>query len=379
MKPRRVLIFSLSYYPLLIGGAEVAVKEITDRISKNEMQFDMITLGDGRGKREEQIGNVRIFRVFGKVGIFQKVLFPFVACAKARRLNRAARYDAVWAIMASYAGYAAYLFKKKQPKVPIFLTIQEGDHFKRREGVLSTWFRKIFAAANHIQTISNYLADWSRHMGAVCPVVVIPNGVDYEHFSAPLAPERKSALRRELGFTDQDIVLVTAGRMVYKNAVDDIISSLRHLDTSYKFLNIGTGHDESALRTQIRGLELDGRVVFKGFVSHENLPQYLQISDIFVRPSRSEGLGNSFLEAMAAGIPVIATPVGGIPDFLTDGETGFFCEVGNPKSIAQKAEKLAKDRESRDYVVGRARELVEEKYGWANIAANMKDILADIS
>jgi glycosyltransferase involved in cell wall biosynthesis len=105
------------------------------------------------------------------------------------------------------------------------------------------------------------------------------------------------------------------------------------------------------------------------------MPPYLQISDIFVRPSLSEGLGNSFLEAMAAGLPVIATPVGGIPDFLKDGETGLFCEVDNPQSIAQKVEKLLKDRESRDYIVRHASEMIREKYQWSMIAKKMQEVL----
>jgi glycosyltransferase involved in cell wall biosynthesis len=106
------------------------------------------------------------------------------------------------------------------------------------------------------------------------------------------------------------------------------------------------------------------------------MPKYLHISDIFIRPSLSEGLGNSFLEAMASGLPVIATPVGGIPDFLKDGETGLFCEVGNPKSIAQKVEKLIKDRESREYIVRQAREMIEKKYRWEIVASKMKEILS---
>ena len=112
---------------------------------------------------------------------------------------------------------------------------------------------------------------------------------------------------------------------------------------------------------------------FAGFIAHEKLPTYLWASDIFVRPSLSEGMGNSFIEAMASGLPVIATPVGGIVDFLRDGETGLFCEVGNPKSIAQKIEKLIKDSESRQYIVENASGMVKDKYDWSLIAKRMKE------
>ena len=120
-------------------------------------------------------------------------------------------------------------------------------------------------------------------------------------------------------------------------------------------------------------MKFEDRVKFLGYIPHNEMPQYLHVSDIFIRPSLSEGMGNSFIEAMASGIPVIATPVGGIIDFLRDGETGLFCEVQNPKSIAQKGEKLIKDRESRDYIVKNAQKMVNEKYDWNIIAKDMKD------
>jgi glycosyltransferase involved in cell wall biosynthesis len=103
------------------------------------------------------------------------------------------------------------------------------------------------------------------------------------------------------------------------------------------------------------------------------MSKYLHASDIFIRPSLSEGFGNSFIEAMASRVPVIATPVGGIIDFLKDGETGLFCEVKNPKSIAQKVEKLIKDKESREYIVRNAYEMVKNKYDWNIIANDMKN------
>jgi glycosyltransferase involved in cell wall biosynthesis len=160
---------------------------------------------------------------------------------------------------------------------------------------------------------------------------------------------------------------------VEKNGVGDIIDALANLSRNVKLLILGTGHLEAALRKKAAALDETGeRVKFLGFVPHAEMPDFLKVSDIFIRPSLTEGLGNSFLEAMAAGIPVIATPVGGIPDFLIDGETGLFCEVQKPRTIAQKVEKLLKDPESRTYIVNRAGQMVREKYGWERISGMMK-------
>ena len=113
-----------------------------------------------------------------------------------------------------------------------------------------------------------------------------------------------------------------------------------------------------------------------------DLPGYLKICDIFIRPSLSEGLGNSFLEAMVAGIPVIATPVGGIPDFLFDPEknpdkesTGLFCEIRNPESIAKQVLRLIENSELRARIINNAKAMTIKKYDWDKIAQEFKTSL----
>ena len=76
---------------------------------------------------------------------------------------------------------------------------------------------------------------------------------------------------------------------------------------------------------------------------------------------------------MAAGIPVIATPVGGIPDFIKDGETGLFCEVKNPKSIARQAARLFADRILREKITANARRLAITRYDWNVIAQKFNE------
>ncbi len=385
-KPRRILIFSLTYYPTFVGGAEVAVKEITDRISSDDIIFDMITIGDGRknvqdsiiNNQVERIGNVNVYRVLNNMGFIQKLLFPFVAYRKALHLHTQHTYHATWAIMASYAGFAAHLFKQKNSNVPFLLTIQEGDHFEKRAGILKPLFKKIFKAADAIQVISNYLAEWSTSMSATCPIDLVPNAVNLNLFTKTLSTEERAEISARIGKKENDIILIHTGRLVEKNAVADIISALLYLPEQVKLLQVGSGVLMANLKTLVSDLKLENRVIFVDYVPHDEMVSYLKIADIFIRPSLTEGLGNSFLEAMAAGIPVIATPVGGIPDFLIDGETGLFCEVHNPKSIAQKVEKLIKDKESREYIVGRARTMVEKKYQWESVVEKMKKIFGSL-
>ncbi len=369
----KILIFSLAYYPRFVAGAEVAIKEITDRISPSEIEFDMVTLNGGNEPAFEKVGNVSVYRIFKKVGTIEKLLYPFAAFLKAIKLHKTNKYDLVWSMMASYAGYAGFLFKKKNKSVPFVLSIQEGENFGRRQ-VLKFLFKSIFKNADRIQVISKFLEDWSREMGARCPITIVPNGVDFNFFAQRKSEGELAILKNKLGKNSGDVFLISTSRLVPKNAYGDVIDALQYLPIDVKFLILGQGYLEKILKDRVAKLHLNDRVKFLGFIPHAEMRHYLHVSDIFIRPALSEGFGLSYIEAMAAGIPVITTPVGGIVDFLRDGETGLFCEVQNPRSVAQKVEKLIKDKESRDYIVRNAEQMVKEQYDWVKIAGEMKEL-----
>ena len=374
-KPKRILIFSLVYYPRYIGGAEVAIKEITDRLPRSAYEFDMVTLKIHKDlPAVEKIGNVNIHRL-GK----NKYFFTVAAARKALKLHKNKNYDIVWSMMANYGGFSALFFKIFHPSVPFVLSLQEGDpieHIKKRVRFVYPLFKMIFTKADIIQTISNYLADFARAMGGK-NVVVVPNGVDVEHFSAVLPLPEPFDIDEEIGKKSGDTFLITTSRLVKKNAVKDTIKALRFLPETVKLLVCGDGEEKLRLQEEATRIGVSSRVFFKGFVSKEDMPRYLQACDIFVRPSLSEGFGNSFVEAMAARLPVIATPVGGIVDFLEDKKTGLFCAVSEPKDLAKKVEIYMRDINLREEIVDNAFAMVKEKYDWNLVAKDMKEKVFD--
>jgi glycosyltransferase involved in cell wall biosynthesis len=103
----------------------------------------------------------------------------------------------------------------------------------------------------------------------------------------------------------------------------------------------------------------------------------LKTCDIFIRPSLSEGFGVSFIEAMASQIPVIATPVGGIIDFLEDGKTGYFCRPEDPDSIVEVVQKVIADP-NQNQIVENALKMVKEKYDWDIVASQIREIFDSI-
>jgi len=387
--PKKILIFSTAYLPF-VGGAEIAIKEITARLE--EIQFDLITLRFDRAlPKFEKLGNVNIYRIgftANKPNMsdlvkwplkLNKYIFPFAAAGAAGRLNRKNNYDGIWAMMAAFAGFAAVFFKLCHKNTPYLLTLQEGDpidEIKRKVRYVFPLFRKIFIKADFIQVISNYLAGYARGMGYQGELAVVPNGVDLKNYELRIT---NYELRKKLGFSDDDKIIITTSRLVEKNGVGDLIEAMRYLPANVKLLIIGAGELEKNYKLQITNYKLEGRVIMLGEIKNELIPEYLSIADVFVRPSLSEGQGIAFLEAMAAGVPIIATPVGGIVDFLRDGETGLFCRVSDPASIAAKIKILFANKEMAEALRNNAGELVRKNYGWDSIAVKMEKIFNQLT
>lgn len=383
---KRVLIFSLAYTPF-VGGAELAVKEITERL-RGPYEFDLITLRfDSALPRAEILGAVRVHRIgwctkgaqvsdrsMPFVCKLSKLLFPLMAFLKAHSLHRARPYDLTWAILANQAGFAALFFKLAHPRIPYVLELQDGNSLAQvrvRQPLLRfVWplYRLVYLKADAIKVISHFIDRLAREIGYAGKVELIPNGVDMAEFSAPVSEEKLQALKATYEKRMGDVFLFTASRLVLSRGVEDVIRALAHLPSHVKFLIAGAGEDAQKLAELARETGVESRVIFAGHVVHEELAAYLKISDIFVRASLVEGMGSAFIEAFAAGIPVVATPVGGIPDFLQDGETGVFCEVQDPLSIASAVRRYLDDPALVAKVTKQARQLAEEKYDWKGIA-----------
>ncbi len=374
---KRVLIFSLAYYPH-VGGAEVALKEITDRLSDSE--FHMLTLNFGADAPEEKIGNIFVHRIGNSSSYLSKILFAPRAARAARVLHQTLHFDAFWALM-SYMLFPIVLLRLIGIRVPYLLSLQEGDPFSR---MFNRWFilpfRPLlsigFRNASAVQAISTYLAQWATIMGFKKEVAVIPNGVDLERFTETSHPTIVTA-----GVVN----LITASRLVYKNALDEVIRALALLPENVQFVVYGSGPDEKKLRSLAEDLKVSNRVLFKGHRPHADLARAFATAHIFIRPSRSEGMGNSFVEAMAAGLPVIGTQEGGISDFLFDAKrnpdkepTGWAVDVDSPEQVAEAVRDILTHPEQVAQMTANAKRMVTEKYDWNLIAKQMRGIFARI-
>ncbi len=369
---KRVLVFSTAYLPL-VGGAELAVHELAKRLP--EFKFEVVTARLRPDlPAQETVGAVTVHRV-GRGRRSDKFLLPIIGRPLVRQLMAKQPAAIFWSIMASQASILAAWAKRRYPQIPLVLTLQEGDtedHLKRYVGgssflyrwLVRPWHLRVFERANHITAISRDLLNRARSHRRTVPLTLIPNGVDLDHFRwRSLVELPKKEIK----------TIITTSRLVEKNGLFDLIAALSFLPPNVELKIFGTGPDESRLREWAEERGVMGRVHFAGQADHHRIALELARADVFVRPSLSEGLGNSFLEAMAVGVPIIGTPVGGIPDFLRPGETGWSCRVHDPESVARAvAFVLAPENHDQVQAVAQAaRKLVEERFDWTVLARSL--------
>lgn len=377
----RILLVSTAYLPE-VGGSELAIKHITDRLP--DFTFDLITSRPERAlPAQERIGAVNIHRV-GSWGLFPfllpKNLFPLFVFFKAWQLmHQRGPYRLIHAFQASPAAGGGWLFKWFYPRIPFVITVQEGKALNRQPWLMRFFRRLIFQKADQATVISRYLAQYVYSQNPRLPVKIIPNGVAADQWGQ--AGQETAALRQTLGLKGSDRVVLTASRLVEKNGLADLLAAFALLCSNLpdaKLIIIGSGPLAPVLKRQSAQLQLSNDVKWLGTVEHQHLPAYFQLADVFVRPSLSEGLGTAFLEAMAAGLPIIGTPVGGIPDFLQDGETGLFCRVNDPADLAEKISRLLADPELRRRLQGNGQRLVRERYDWEQIASQFGQLYSRV-
>ncbi len=392
---KKVLILSLAYYPKFIGGDAVAIQEITDRIPPADIEFHMVTLRfDSSVPKVEKAGNVLVHRIgFAGRNVtiadlqkfplkYTKYLFQLTAALRALSLYKKYKYDAIWAMMAHSAGVPAALFNIAHPRVPYILTLQEGDppqQIERTMHPLWPLFKRAFVRASIVQTISHFLADWARSMGYKGPIEVIPNGSSVD-LSRTYSHEELEEYKKKVGKRDGDIFIVSVSRLVHKNAVDDIVRALPMLPAHIKLLLVGDGPDKQMLQKLAADLGVADRIIYTGQVDTSETAKYRAISDIFARPSRSEGMGNSFASAMASKLPIIATQEGGLADFIFDAKrnpsketTAWVVDRDSPRQIAEAVKDILANPEQVKKVVETCYGLVAEVYNWDTIAKAMRD------
>jgi len=209
----------------------------------------------------------------------------------------------------------------------------------------------------------DYLTVLSRNEYDVCVglglsspgnTVAVPNGIDIGRFNFDSAFRLKS--RSELKLSESDLLILSSGRLSSEKGIPVLLAAYRQAFESDKRLKLGILGDgplKEELLIANKDLVGAGSLFFYG--QQEDVGKYLSAADIFAHPSFYEGFGLSVLEAMASGLPVIASDVGGIPEIVSEEKEGFLVKPGDSPAIASKILSLAADSGARTEMGARGR------------------------
>lgn len=361
-----------------IGGMQNHTAELTRGLDALDVAQVVLTTRPPGAPREHGVGrSARVVRMGLPVTSFRQ-LWWLPAAARLRRLARGV--DLVHAHLGEDLAVVPLALAAAGGRRPLVVTI----HTSLRHTLRVTDGRT--AVLKSVGGLLEHLGE--RRAGAVLALtprlarLLVDDGVDPDRVHVVPSGVRPSLFAADHGGTFPDPFpqvgrprVVFVGRLAPQKGVATLVHAAVLLRSSTaQVLLVGDGPDRPALESEIERLDLHGRVHVTGFVAHEQVPAVLAHADVFVMPSVYEELGSALVEAQWAGVPVVATRVGGIPDVVDDGVSGVLVPPGNPQALARAIDGLLGDpgRARAMAVQGRAAAL--RRYDWTHLAARVLDV-----
>jgi len=383
MKPLRVCIFTETYYPV-IGGGETQAQLLAEGLISNGHSAMLLTRRSDRSlKRLERYGAITVHRL-PPVGGGQLKKWGLLFSSLPTLIKLRNQYDLIFVsgfrIVGITAVLASKLFHKKCVLKADSQGEMSGEFFNnglQKLGIAPTWlpFRvflglrnKILEKADAFSAISSDIAaEFSSNGIQSRQIHIIPNSVDTTHFF-PATPDHKSILRKKLGIPKNAIIVIYTGRLVSYKGLPLLLRvwqeiCRKHNGVRLFLLGIG-GLDihncEAELKSFVESNKLEHYVHFTGSV--QNVPEYLQASDIFAFPTENDAFPSSLIEAMACALPVVATPIGAIKTILTDKHNGLVVQPGDFQQLYHALDSLILDKELTSRLGQAARKTVQANY-----------------
>jgi teichuronic acid biosynthesis glycosyltransferase TuaC len=241
--------------------------------------------------------------------------------------------------------------------------------------------RQIIKAMNFADKVLSVSEDLKLHIVNLGinenKVIVVPNGVDTEKFK----PAGKENSRKLLNLPLDKNIILFVGALRSIKGVDYLIEAAKNFVDSNTELYL-VGRDDGlkkSLKKMAQDFKITDFIKFIGPVNHEDIPLWISASDILVLPSLSEGRPNVVLEALACEVPVVATDVGGIPELIINGETGYLVPAKNPLELSEKVNKLLGDENQREKMgkFGR-KSIIQRGLTWEAHAKKTVDIYSKL-
>ena len=363
----KILIIN-SEYPPIGGGAGNASAHIAARFAHMGHEIAVVTSRFGKLPHLEQRQNLTLHRIpclrqkQDRSNPFEQLVFLISASIWTLGMVPRFKPNATLAFFGVPSGAIAWLLKRVFG-IPYIVSLRGGDvpgfrpyDFQRYHKILSPFLHLIWKDASAVVANSNGLRALANVFDARFEIPIIPNGVNLQEYAAEVrawSPPR----------------LLSVGRLVHQKGLDLAMHALAELkDLEWEWCIAGDGPQINVLISLANELGIQDRITFPGWRSYAELVECYKGSNLFIFPSRHEGMPNVVLEAMASGLPVVASRIAGNEELVLDGETGLLFPSEDVESFCVALRKLLIDNSQRQKMGNASRRRVEALYSWENTA-----------
>ena len=373
MKERPIRLMHVVEH-LGLGGMEYGVIKLVNRLNPRLVTPMICTLSiQAESTRGLLHPHIPVFEFRKYQGYDRSVILKLVRLLRHQSVDILHSHN--WTTM-FYAVVAAAI-----ARTPILI---HGEHGREAQAVplrqlrLQRWLTR---GVTHLTTVSTDLAHHLVEQWKVNPELVtsIPNGVDHARFGADYD---LASLRREFNLTDEHRIVLAVGRIRPVKDLPTLVrgfaQAYRNVPTARLFI-VGKAYGENVLEELgelAEKLGVGQAVIFLG--ERQDIPQLYALCDVYANTSHFEGMSNTILEAMAVAKPVIATAVGGNPELVSDGVTGYLIPEGDDQLLAERLERLLTNTDLSGSMGQAARRRVEQEYSLTRMAQRYTDIYREL-
>lgn len=310
------------------------------------------------------------YQTKGELIRYAKVAWKF-----ALKLTKENSFDLTHSFFSVPCGALSYGLKLRRG-LPYIVSLRGADvpgyseRFKNLYGILRPIIRTIWKNASFVIANSQGLRELALVSKPKNTIGVIPNGVDVDLF--------KPAERR---IQAEKFEILCVSRITPRKGIRFLIKALEKFIVEHPYVHltiIGDGNERESLENLVRGLGLGHSVTFRGLVPHNQLPQEYAKADVFVLPSLNEGMSNTMLEAIASGLPIIATQTGGSDELVKNGVNGLIVKMQDSDDLAQKLSMLVEQEQLRLNMGRLSRELAMTM-SWESVAKQYTQLYREIA
>jgi glycosyltransferase involved in cell wall biosynthesis len=371
-------------YPPLIGGPAASVPYLSEELVKKGHETFVLTTGCPGYPRVNEENGVVVYRTsptVGEVGSLRVIGKKILKMSGlGRKIVEREKIDIIHSHDTNISGVVGAIINLRKNKKS--LVKYSGDlawEFLSLKGkALNTtvWMKrsdvrvllklqnKIIGRYDKIIATSENERRVLEKMGAPKPIEVIPNGVVINKYEEKDIEKVKKKIK-----PNQEKIVMAASRLVVWKGLDFLIKAVKVISkkkSDVKLVILGLGPEKERLEKLSKELGLGEKVVFLGKVPHEKVQLYFRAGDVVAVPSLYEPFGIVILDAFAAGKPVIATKVGGVPEIIKNGENGILTKPGRATNLANEITTILENRKLRERLTRNAKKTVK-KYEWKNL------------